>query len=236
MKTPVTTHVNYIRHLDVFMEIVGVVDAINFTHVAVYLSLFRMWNISFFTNPISPSRDDIMKYAGLKSKESFYRIIREMEGLDLLRYYPSNSKYEKSFYCLSHLEIEDCKIKISVYGLSNHKSFSQNSDIALVQQESGPPSADIRSKSNLFNGRGSIYISKTIDLKDSELVDVVYQPTSSTYNPLTDPKYTSQIDQRISSPSNISNYANRQDSQSRGAGLRPSGVQVDPDADYSIKL
>ena len=56
------------------------------------------------------------------------------------------------------------------------------------------------------------------------------------YNPLTDPKYTSQIDQRISSPSNISNYANRQDSQSRGAGLRPSGVQVDPDADYSIKL
>lgn len=236
MKSPVTTHVNYIRHLDVFMEIVGVVDAINFTHIAVYLSLFRMWNISFFTNPISPSRDDIMKYAGLKSKESFYRIIREMEGLDLLRYYPSNSKYEKSFYCLSHLEIEDCKIKISVYGLSNHKSFSQNSDIALVQQESGPLSTDIRSKSNLFNGRGSIYISKTIYLKDSELVDVVYQPTSSTYNPLTDPKYTSQIDQRISSPSNISNYANRQDSQSRGAGLRPSGVPVDPEADYSIKL
>jgi hypothetical protein len=236
MKTPGTSQVNYIRHLDVFMEIVGVVDAINYTHIAVYMSLFRLWNISFFTNPISPVRDDIMRYAGLKSKESFYRIIREMESLDLIRYYPSNSKYEKSFYCLSHLEIEDCKIKISVYGLSNHKSFSQNTDQAVIQFASGTPPNDIKSKTNLFNGRGSLYISKTIFLKDSELEDVVYHPTSSSYNPLTDPKYASHIDNRISSHSNKSNYANHQDSQSRGSSLRPSGVPVDPEADYSIKL
>ena len=63
-----------------------------------------------------------MKYAGLKSKESFYRVIREMEALDLIRYYPSKSKFEKSFYCLSPLEFEDQKIKISVYGLTNHIS------------------------------------------------------------------------------------------------------------------
>ncbi|HMT69464.1 MAG TPA: hypothetical protein PKD16_04845 [Saprospiraceae bacterium] len=236
MKTQAPAQVNYIRHLDVFMEIVSVVDAINFTHIAVYLSLFRLWNISFFTNPISPSRDDIMKYAGLKSKESFYRIIREMEGLDLIRYYPSNSKYEKSFYCLSHLEIEDCKIKILVYGLSNHKSFSQNSNQVLVHQTGAPLSTDIRSKSNLFNGRGSLYVSKTIFLKDSELVDIVYHPTSSTFDPLTDPKYASHIDNRISSPYNNSNYANFKNSQSGHSTLRPSGVQIDPEADYSVKL
>jgi PPE-repeat protein len=236
MKAPMQAQVNFIKHLDVFLEIVGIVDAVNFTHIAVYLSLFRIWNLSFFTNPISPVRDDIMKYAGLKSKESFYRIIREMESLDLIRYYPSSSKYEKSFYCLSHLEIEEGKIKITVFSLTNHKSFSQNPDLTIVQNEGGTLPKDIRSKANLFNGKGSIVISKTIYLKDSDLEDVVCNPSTSTYNPHTDPKYASQLDHRISSHSNNSNYANHQNSQSRGSSLRPSGVQIDPEADYSIKL
>lgn len=236
MKTPVLTQINYIKHLDVFMEIVGVVDAINFTHIAVYLSLFRIWNISFFTNPISPVRDEIMRYAGLKSKESFYRIIREMESLDLIRYYPSNSKYEKSFYCISHLEIEDCKVKISVYGLTNHKNFSQNTDQTVVQKASGPAATDIKSKANLFNGRGSLYVSKTIFLKDSELEDIVYQPIPSSYHPLNDPKYSSQLDHSISSPSNNSNHANYQNFKSGSSSLRPSGVPIDPKADYSEPL
>jgi len=238
MKVPVPSQVNYIRHLDAFMEIVGVVDAINYTQIAVYMSLFRFWNISFFTNPISPVRDDVMKYAGLKSKESFYRIIREMESLDLIRYYPSNSKYEKSFYCISHLEIEDYKIKISVYGLTNHKSFSQNSDQSIFQQSNGTSLTDIKSKANLFNGRGSLYVSKTIFLKDSELENIVNLPTSttSTYHPQNDPKYPSHPDHRISSHSNHSYHANTQNFKSGSSTLRPSGIPIDPEADYSEPL
>ena len=103
MKPTIQPPVNFIKHLDVFLEIVSMVDSINFTHIALYLSLFRIWNINYFSNPISPTRDELMKYAGLKSKESFYRLLREMEALDLIRYYPSKSKFEKSFYCLSAL-------------------------------------------------------------------------------------------------------------------------------------
>ncbi|MBK9736835.1 MAG: hypothetical protein IPO92_18495 [Saprospiraceae bacterium] len=85
MKLNTQPSVNYIKHIDVFFEIVHTVDAINYTHIALYLSLFRVWNISFFHNPFEPTRDELMKYAGLKSKESYYRIIRELENLDLLR-------------------------------------------------------------------------------------------------------------------------------------------------------
>ena len=41
----------------------------------------------------------------------------------------------------------------------------------------------------------------------------------------------------VCSPSsNNTNYANHQNSQSRNSNLRPSGIQIDPEADYSIRL
>ncbi len=238
MKPPMHTPVNFIKHLDVFHEIVGTVDSINFTHIAVYLSLFRIWNISFFNNPISPTRDEIMKYAGLKSKESFYRVIREMEALDLIRYYPSKSKFEKSFYCISNLEFEDNRIKISVIGLTNHISFAneQKKNGYLFNDQSINNSKDIRSRADLYNGRGALVLEKTIYLREGIPSNETDNKPPTSYDPLTDPKYASHLDNRISSPSNNSNYANHQNSQSRNSNLRPPGIQIDPEADYSIRL
>lgn len=236
MKVTIQSPVNFIKHIDVFLEIVGSVDSINFTQIAVYLSLFRIWNISFFNNPISPSRDEIMKYAGLKSKESFYRIIREMEALDLIRYYPSKSKFEKSFYCLSTLEFEDNRIKISVFGLTNHTSFANEQKHQTTLFHDANTLKDIRSRADLYNGRGSLFLEKIIFLKDGIPNNETDNIPPSSYDPLTDPKYASQIDNRISSPYNNSNYANAKNSQSGHSNLRPSGVQIDPEADYSIKL
>ena len=113
MKPTPNANVNFIKHLDVFLEVVNAVDASNYSHSALYISLFRIWNISYLQNPITPTQHDVMKYPGLKSRESFYRLIREIEALDLIRYYPSKSKYEKSFYCLSELESHNDNIKIT---------------------------------------------------------------------------------------------------------------------------
>jgi len=238
MKPSTHTPVNFIKHLDVFLEIVGTVDSINFTHIAVYLSLFRIWNISFFNNPISPTRDEIMKYAGLKSKESFYRVIREMETLDLIRYYPSKSKFEKSFYCISTLEFEDNRIKISVFGLTNHSSLAneQKKSGFLFHDTNINNSKDIRSRADLYNGRGSLVLEKTIYLREGIPSNETDSSTQSSFDPLTDPKYASLLDNRISSPSNNLYYANNQNQQSHRSGLRPSGVPTDPNADYSKKL
>ncbi|MBK9742689.1 MAG: hypothetical protein IPO94_06850 [Saprospiraceae bacterium] len=230
--------VNYIRHIDIFFEIVRISPAINYAHIAVYISLFRFWNQAFFSNPITPTRSEIMIYASIKSKECYYKILREISELDLIRYYPSKSRYETGQFCMSKLEYVDNFINISVWAISNHETLNGTKIEIPFPELKKSSSTDNRSyhhKTQLINGRGIILMEKSVKLS-LEPVDENVEIQHPSYNPLTDPKYASHIDNRISSPSNISNYANRQDSQSRGAGLRPSGVPVDPEADYSIKL
>lgn len=228
--------VNFIRHIDVFLEIVNAVDTINYTHIALYVSLFRMWNLSFFANPFSPTRDEIMRYAGIKSKESYYKIIRELHALDLIRYYPSKSKFERSLYCLSTLEYNTNCIKISVWGITNHDALpSKNVQSALPFSPSASI-VDLKTKAKLYNGRGSLVLEKTIYLKDGIPSNERDNSPPSSYDPLTDPKYASSLSNRISSPSNNNYNANSQVNQPHRSGLRPAGVPTDPNADYSKKL
>ncbi|MBK6785593.1 MAG: hypothetical protein IPG79_18970 [Saprospiraceae bacterium] len=46
-QTPKAPVVNYIRHIDIFFDIVRISPAINYAHIALYISLFRFWNHSF---------------------------------------------------------------------------------------------------------------------------------------------------------------------------------------------
>jgi len=236
MKTIQPLPVNFIRHLDVFLEIVNAVDTINYTHIALYVSLFRMWNLSFFVNPFSPSRDEIMRYAGIKSNESYYKIIKELHALDLIRYYPSKSKFERSLFCLSYLEYNSESIKISVWGITNHDPLPSSRIQTSLPISPTASIVDLKTKAKLYNGRGSLVLEKIIYLKDGILNNESNNNSTDTFDPLTDPRYASQIDNRISSLSNNSNYANHQNSQSGRTGLRPPGVQIDPDADYSVPL
>jgi len=238
--TPQTqVQTNFIKHQELFYEIVKSVDVIHCSHIALYQALFRCWNYHFFTNPVQFPREQIMGMAGIRSKSVYYKVIRELEALDLIRYYPSKSIYGISNFCLSTLEKVNDEIFISLWGLSNHQSLSQSENqLELFKDISEGP---LKLMTNLTNGKGRVVLLKKYSVAkipyaleaESNLFNM-NQPEA--YNPLTDPKYASHIDNRISSHSNKSNYANHQDSQSRGSSLRPSGVPVDPEADYSIKL
>ena len=239
MSTPAKTPaVNYIRHIDIFFEIVRISPAINYAHIAVYISLFRFWNHSFFSNPISPTRSEIMIYAGIKSKECYYKILREISELDLIRYYPSKSRYETGQFCLSKLEYVDRSINISVWAISNHDTLN-GTKIEIPFPESNKiiqsNSKSIHHKSQLINGRGILLVEKTIKLA-LDPVDENVEIKIPSFDPLTDPKYASFLDNRNSSPSNNSYYANKQDKHPHRSGLRPSGVPTDPNADYSKRL
>ena len=225
--------VNYIRHIDLFFEIVRMSPAINYGHIALYISMFRAWNHAFFANPMSPGRDDLMAYAGIKSKECYYRLVREISELDLIRYYPSRSKYEAGLFCMSSLEWVDEGIKIIVWAITNHQTIGgKQMEIPYCDslKNSHPTKPH---KSQLINGRGTLFAEKHIIL---DLNQNGSSKISASFDPHTDPRYSSQFDNRISSLSNNSNYANHQNSQSGRTGLRPPGVQIDPDADYSIPL
>jgi len=219
--------VNYIKHIDLFFEIARYSPAINYGHIALYISLFRSWNHSFFNNPMTPARDEIMAYAGIKSKECYYRILREISELDLIRYYPSKSKYETGLFCMSSLEWVNEGVKIIVWSISHHQSIC-GKQLEIPFNDSKPsPGVTRPHKSQLINGRGVLFAEKHI------LID---HPTSSSYHPLKDPKYASHLDHRISSHYNHSNHADTKNFKSGSSSLRPSGIPIDPEGDYSEPL
>ena len=230
--------VNYIRHLENFLSIVNTVDFIHFGHVALYVSLFRIWNINYFTNPFCPSRSEIMTHAGIRSKDAFYRNLKELNEFELIRYYPSKSRYEHSYYCMSTFENLDFGFKINVWGLSNHNTLNNPLQSKLDFPDGNDLQSnkviDISTKAKLFNGKGALFIEKSLIIDHNGNINP--QEMQPSYDPLTDPKYASSLDNRNSSPSNNLYYANNQNSQSGHSSLRPSGVQIDPDADYSIRL
>lgn len=225
--------VNYIKHLDTFFEIVKCCDAIHFANIAVYISLFRLWNLCYFSNPFSPTREDIMMYSGLRSKDAYYRNLRELEVLDLIRYYPSRSRFERSFFCISSLEFNDFVIKVEVWGLTNHSQMNQSSQTEInfgnTNSYRDIKATGLISKVGAINGKGNIYLEKTItfDLKEN-MKNPSINPSHQT-----SPK---QQDTNIPSHFNYNNHANTKDFKSGSFSLRPSGIPIDPEGDYSIPL
>ena len=225
---PKAPSVNYIRHIDLFFEIARHSPAINYGHIALYISLFRSWNHAFFNNPMTPARDEIMAYAGIRSKECYYRILREISDLDLIRYYPSKSKYETGLFCMSSLEWVNEGIKIMVWAISHHQSICGN-HLEIPFNEPKTSSLSTRPhKTQLINGRGVLFAEKHVLIELSSFI--------STYHPQNDPKYPTHPDHRISSHSNHSYHANTQNFKSGSSTLRPSGIPIDPEADYSEPL
>ncbi|MBK8516099.1 MAG: hypothetical protein IPL55_07355 [Saprospiraceae bacterium] len=235
--------INYFRHQDQFYEIVKSVDSINFTHIALYQALFRRWNLNFFNNPFHTDRETLMAMSGIKSKSAYYKVLRELESFDLLRYYPSTSMYVKSLFCLSTFEFSDISVSICIWGLSNHQPLRQKRDdqeTLFNDIDTNSSQINLPTVAALKNGKGKLVLLKKYKL---EMINVqpnvevdTQQNETSTYDPLTDPKYQSYLDHNISSLSYNSYNANHQNSKSGRTCLRPPGVQVDPNADYSIPL
>jgi len=230
--------VNYIRHLESFLSIVNTGDFLHFGHVSLYVSLFRIWNINYFTNPFCPSRGEIMSHAGIKSKDAFYRNLKELNEFDLIRYYPSKSRYEHSYYCLSTIEHLEFGFKVDVWGLSNHVTLTNAVQSKLDFNDRSDTVSnkiiDINTKAKLFNGKGVLILEKSLMIDHDGNVNS--HELKEAYDPLSDPKYASQLDNRISSPSNNIYHANNQVKQTHRTGLRPAGIPTDPNADYSKRL
>jgi hypothetical protein len=231
--------VNYIRHLENFLSIVDAGNAIHFGHVALYVSLFRLWNMHYFVNPFCPSRSEIMSHAGFRSKDAFYRNLKELNAFDLIRYYPSKSRYEHSYFCISTIEHLESGFRVDVWALTHHVSLNnaktQGHDNDNTTPAPNKPVVDMTTKTKLFNGKGKLILEKSFII-DASGNKVEMQNRDASFNPLTDPKYSTHIDNRILSSSKNSAHANHQNPQSGRSGLRPAGVQVDPDADYSVGL
>lgn len=99
---------NYIKHLTGFFDKVAKDRALNPTHVSLYMSLFQFWNYNRFKNPISISRDEIMRISKISSKATYHKCLKALHSQGYIKYEPSYNPFKGSHVFLFNFS-EDLK-------------------------------------------------------------------------------------------------------------------------------
>lgn len=99
---------NYIKHLTGFFEKVAIDKTLNPTHVSLYVALFQFWNCNRFKNPISISRDEVMRISKISSKATYHKCLRNLHALGYINYEPSYNPFKGSHVFLFNFS-EDLK-------------------------------------------------------------------------------------------------------------------------------
>jgi hypothetical protein len=87
---------NYIKHLTGFFEKVAIDKTLNPTHVSLYIALFQFWNCNRFRNPISISRDEVMRISKISSKATYHKCLKNLHSLSYINYEPSYNPFKGS--------------------------------------------------------------------------------------------------------------------------------------------
>ncbi len=66
-------------------------DRLHATHVSLYISLFTLWNLNRFDNPISINREEVMKISKIGSKHTYHKCMKQIHEYGYLRYLPSHN-------------------------------------------------------------------------------------------------------------------------------------------------
>lgn len=95
---------NYIKHLSGFFnKIVNDTD-LNPTHVSLYMALFQSWNINRFQNPISITRNEVMRISKIFSKATYHKCVNELHQKGYINYVPSHNPFKGSLVWVIELE------------------------------------------------------------------------------------------------------------------------------------
>jgi hypothetical protein len=111
---------NYIKHLTGFFIRIASEETIYPTHISLYLALFQSWNINRFKNPISISRDEMMKASRIASKATYHKCIKELQSMGFIDYLPSYNPYSGS--------------EVIIHDLSDRKAVFKNQTSSIIDQ------------------------------------------------------------------------------------------------------
>ena len=139
---------NYIKHLTAVFEIMDNDPRLTPFHVSLYMSLFRCWNSNFFHNPVSISRDEIMKMAKIGSANTYVRCLKELHLWNYIRYEPSYNRHKGSL--------------VYLYTFDNS---TDNASVMPVRPFIN--NTNIENKENLI-GQAQNFESKNSDMKSNE--------------------------------------------------------------------
>jgi len=182
---------NYIRHLTGFFDKVTDDRDLNPTHISLYIALFQFWNCNRFRNPISISRDEIMRISKISSKATYHKCLRELNNKAYIKYEPSYNPYKGS-----HVWLIDFADTLKPLGKSDKKSSDfgtvgkqvagrletpsqpateQHEEQALVPSINNTNSTNISNEKNSANLNGQ---AKNVIAKNEAILDNIVIPSA----------------------------------------------------------
>lgn len=121
---------NYIRHLTGFFDKIQNDEQLNPTHISLYLALFQFWNLNLFRNPISISRNEMMKLSKISAYGTYHKCIKELHQFGYIEYLPSFNPYKGSLVHLFDFGDLD--------KINSEANFIQNQKITHAKNEQEP--------------------------------------------------------------------------------------------------
>jgi hypothetical protein len=70
-----------------------------------YMALFQTWNVNRFQNPISITRNEMMRISKIYSKATYHKCINELHAKEYIKYEPSHNPFKGSLIYVNSLEI-----------------------------------------------------------------------------------------------------------------------------------
>jgi len=95
---------NYIKHLSAFFEKVVHDNDLNPTHISLYMALFQSWNINRFQNPISITRNEVMRISKIFSRATYHKCVNELHQKGYIDYQPSYNPFKGSLVSVLELD------------------------------------------------------------------------------------------------------------------------------------
>ena len=146
---------NYIKHLTGFFDKVTRDDNLNPTHISLYVSLFQFWNVQRFKNPISISRDEVMRVSKICSKATYHKCMKDLHNFSYINYDPSFNPYRGSLITLFNLELTHEQVQKKV---RNNTKILPTTEQALNKHQTSTEQALVPyiNNTNLVNNLNSL--------------------------------------------------------------------------------
>lgn len=155
---------NYIRHLTGFYDRIQEDDRLNPTHISLYLALFQFWNLNHFQNPISISRNEMMRLSKISALGTYHKCIKQLQEFGYIEYLPSFNPYKGSLVNLRNFENSDVQ-RVNGKRIKKQTPVEQAVNSHHIKIGTGVEQDLIPSKNNIniLNNKHSVSPQKVID-------------------------------------------------------------------------
>ncbi|QCX52485.1 transcriptional regulator [Elizabethkingia sp. JS20170427COW] len=160
---------NYIRHLTGFYDKIQQDERLNPTHISLYLALFQFWNINHFQNPISISRNEMMRLSKISALGTYHKCIKELQTFGYIEYIPSFNPYKGSLvnlYNFENSEVQDLNRKHT----KKRTTIEQEMNTPRIKIDTGSRQVLIPSinNTNIINNKHNVTPPKSHSLFEEE--------------------------------------------------------------------